>query len=569
MLQIPPAQLKEFLLKEGLVTEESFNTLNTEAQRMNQNLAQLMISKSIITADYFYDLLSKYFQVEKANLGARTIDEALLKKIPEELAKQKRTVVFAEEKDGTLDVAMEDPSDLAIIEFLERRLQVRVKPFLALSGDLERVFALYGQRITENFKAIIEENIRATLRRKVGSIEEAAKDIPIVAIMDNLISYAMSLRASDIHIEILEDIILVRFRIDGILHEVARMPKEVHAAVVARIKLLAGLKMDEHQKPQDGRFRYKIGNDILDIRVSVIPIFYGEKVEMRLLPSTQKPLSLEELGMFDDMKKMISENIHKSYGMILVTGPTGSGKSTTLYSILTILNRPEVNIVTIEDPIEYDMKYINQTQINPVAGITFASGLRSILRQDPNVIMVGEIRDEETAEISVHSALTGHLLLSSLHTNDAATAIPRLADMKIEPFLIAAVLNAVMAQRLVRKICIECIESFTPDAELQESIARQLKEANSFSTMSIPKLFFRGRGCTSCGNTGYHGRLAIFEVIEMKEYLRKIIIQKDFSLDVLANEAKKNGMLTMFEDGLRKVEKGMTTMEEVVRVIRE
>ena len=569
MLQIPPAQLKEALLKEGLVTEENFNTLNEEAQRMNQNLAQLLISKSIITANYFYDLLSAYFQVEKADLSSRTVDEALLKKIPEELAKQKRTVVFAEEKDGTLDVAMEDPSDLATIEFLERRLQARVKPFLALPGDLERVFALYGQRIAENFKVTIEENIRATLRRKIGSIEEAAKDIPIVAIMDNLISYAISLRASDIHIEILEDIILVRFRIDGILHEAARMPKEVHAAVVARIKLLAGLKLDEHQKPQDGRFRYKIGGDILDIRVSVIPIFYGEKVEMRLLPSTQKPLSLEELGMFDDMKKSIGENIHKSYGMILVTGPTGSGKSTTLYSILSMLNRPEVNIVTIEDPIEYDMKYINQTQINPVAGITFASGLRSILRQDPNIIMVGEIRDEETAEISVHSALTGHLLLSSLHTNDAATAIPRLVDMKIEPFLVAAVLNIVMAQRLVRKICIDCIESFTPDAEMQESIARQLKEANTYSTMSIPKLFFRGRGCSSCGNTGYHGRLAIFEVIEMKEYLRKIIIQKDFSLDALENEAKQHGMVTMFEDGLRKVEKGMTTMEEVVRVIRE
>ena len=569
MLQIPPAQLKEALLKEGLVTEENFNTLNEEAQRMNQNLAQLLISKSIITANYFYDLLSAYFQVEKADLSSRAVDEALLKKIPEELAKQKRTVVFAEEKDGTLDVAMEDPSDLATIEFFERRLQARVKPFLALPGDLERVFALYGQRIAENFKVTIEENIRATLRRKIGSIEEAAKDIPIVAIMDNLISYAISLRASDIHIEILEDIILVRFRIDGILHEAARMPKEVHAAVVARIKLLAGLKLDEHQKPQDGRFRYKISGDILDIRVSVIPIFYGEKVEMRLLPSTQKPLSLEELGMFDDMKKSIGENIHKSYGMILVTGPTGSGKSTTLYSILSMLNRPEVNIVTIEDPIEYDMKYINQTQINPVAGITFASGLRSILRQDPNIIMVGEIRDEETAEISVHSALTGHLLLSSLHTNDAATAIPRLVDMKIEPFLVAAVLNIVMAQRLVRKICIDCIESFTPDAEMQESIARQLKEANTYSTMSIPKLFFRGRGCSSCGNTGYHGRLAIFEVIEMKEYLRKIIIQKDFSLDALENEAKQHGMVTMFEDGLRKVEKGMTTMEEVVRVIRE
>ncbi|MCX6702763.1 MAG: GspE/PulE family protein, partial [Candidatus Wolfebacteria bacterium] len=307
----------------------------------------------------------------------------------------------------------------------------------------------------------------------------------------------------------------------------------------------------------------------LDIRVSVIPTFYGEKVEMRLLPSSQKPLSLEELGLWEDMVKIIESNSKKTYGMLLVTGPTGSGKTTTLYSILNILNKPEVNIVTIEDPIEYDIKYINQIQINPQAGVTFGSGLRSILRQDPNIILVGEIRDEETAEISVHSALTGHLLLSSLHTNDAATAIPRLIDMKVASFLVAAVLNVVMAQRLVRKICINCIESYTPEAGVAESLTKELKKVNQYSSIVIPKLFFRGKGCDSCGGTGYRGRLGIYEVLEVDDDIRKIIISSDFSLSALSEAARKKGMVSMFEDGLRKVERGITTIEEVERVIRE
>jgi type II secretory ATPase GspE/PulE/Tfp pilus assembly ATPase PilB-like protein len=290
---------------------------------------------------------------------------------------------------------------------------------------------------------------------------------------------------------------------------------------------------------------------------------------MRLLPSTQKPLSLEEVGLLEDMRRIIEENIKKTYGMVLVCGPTGSGKTTTLYSILNILNQPEVNIVTIEDPIEYDMKYINQTQINSLAGITFATGLRSILRQDPNIIMVVEIRDEETAEISVHSALTGHLLLSSLHTNDAATAVPRLIDMKIASFLVAAVLNVIIAQRLVRRICLDCIESFPIEPELRESLQKQLKEANLYSKLGVPKSLYRGRGCSACNQSGYRGRMGIFELLEVDEEIRKLIINPSFSLDALSDAAKKKNMITMFEDGLRKAETGLTTIEEVMRVIRE
>ncbi|TRZ64690.1 MAG: type II/IV secretion system protein [Spirochaetia bacterium] len=569
MLQIPNQKLKEILIKEDLISAENFDKLAVESKRMGQNMADVLISQGVIKPNYFYTLVAKYVGVELVNLGGQAIEEKTLRKLSEDLARQKRALIFKEESDGTLSVAMEDPSDLATIEFLEKNLKVKIKPFLVTSDDLNRGFAFYGRHLTEDFKQIIEENIQASLRKKIGDVKEAAKDVPIVAIIDNILSYAISLQASDIHIEILESLILIRYRIDGVLHEIIRMPKEVHPAIVARIKLLGDLKIDEHLKPQDGRFRHKIGPDMIDIRISIIPVFYGEKVEMRLLPSTQRPLSMEELGILEDTRKIIEENIKKTYGMVLVCGPTGSGKTTTLYSILNILNRPEVNIVTIEDPIEYDIKYVNQTQINPLAGITFATGLRSILRQDPNIIMVGEIRDEETAEISVHSALTGHLVLSSLHTNDAATAVPRLVDMKVVPFLVAATLNVSIAQRLVRKICLNCIESYAADKGTAAFLEKQLKEVNPQSKLTVPKFLYRGKGCAVCHNTGYRGRNGIYEVLSIDEEIRKLIIKPEFSLSDLNDVAKKKGMITMFEDGLRKAALGMTTVEEVLRVIRE
>ncbi|MEK7451680.1 MAG: GspE/PulE family protein [Patescibacteria group bacterium] len=579
MINIPENKLKDFLIKDGLVASKAFDDLSVEAKRMGQDLGDLLISKGIISADYFYNLLARYFGVERIDLGIGSINENFLRKLSEELARQKRTIIFNVEADGTLDAAMEDPSDLETIEFLKRHLKAAINPFLATSKDLERGYALYGRRLTEDFKKIIEDSIRASLRSRVGSIEGAAKELPIVEIVDNILSYAVSLRASDIHVEILEETILIRYRIDGILKEIIRIPKEVHPAIIARLKLLAGLKIDEHLKPQDGRFRHNAAGNLIDVRVSIIPVSHGEKVEMRLLPSSQKPLSLEELGMLEDTLKIVKENLKKTYGMVLVCGPTGSGKSTTLYSVLNILNRPEVNIVTIEDPIEYDMKYINQTQINPASGLTFSSGLRAFLRQDPNVILVGEIRDEETAEISAHAALTGHLLLSTLHTNDASTAVPRLIDMKIVPFLVAAILNVIVAQRLVRKVCLDCIESYPPERGLIDFLKQQLKELNPYSKifskteksdeLRMPKFLYRGRGCSACNFSGYRGRIAIFEVLNVTEEIRKLIVNPEFSLDSLVATAKKEGMITMFEDGLRKAEIGMTTIEEVLRVIRE
>ena len=569
MLQIPDQKLKELLVRDGVIKAEDFDAIANEAKRMAQSAANILIARNIINNTYFDSIVAEYYGVEKASLSGREIPNEIIHLLPEDLARQKRVIVFNKREDGTIDVAMEDPNNLETIDFLTQFLKTKIKPFLAGQEDLNKGFNLYGKKSSEDFKKIIEDNIKESLRLKVSGIQEAAAEVPIIAIVDNVMSYAISSRASDIHLEILEGEILVRYRVDGILHEIIRIPKEVHPALVARFKLLAGLKLDEHSKPQDGRFRYKVGQDSMDVRLAIMPTFYGEKVEMRLLAATERPLSLEELGMLEDTIAFVLENIKKTFGMVLVTGPTGSGKTTTLYSILNILNRPEVNIVTVEDPIEYDMKYINQTQINPASGITFASGLRAIVRQDPNIVLVGEIRDEETADISVQAALTGHLVLSSLHTNDAPTAVPRLIDMRIPAFLVAAVLNIIIAQRLVRRICVNCITSYELSDEMREVIKKQMTELKLILEGNLPKLLYKGVGCPICGFTGYKGRLAIYEVLNVNESIRKIIISENFSLDQLKEEARKNGMMTMFEDGLRKAERGMTTIEEILRVIKE
>ena len=389
MIQLPPPALKEILVREGVLDEATFDAIADEAKRKKQNVVDIVVSRGIISSEYFLTIVAKTLGVARANLGAASIDESVLRLLPEELARARRAIVFSRRDDGSYLVAMEDPSNLETIDFLSLRLQGNVVPFLASDDDLNRGFSLYEERQTQDFKAAIEEGITESLRLKIrGDLKQAAEDLPIVGIVDNLVAYAASSRASDIHFEVMDDIVLVRYRVDGILHEVIRMPKEIHPAIVARVKILSSLRVDEHTHPQDGRFRYKIGAAVTDIRVSIIPTFYGEKVEMRLLPAAQKPLSLSEIGLFEDHERMVHEAIARTYGMLLVTGPTGSGKTTTLYSIMNLLNHPEVNIVTIEDPIEYDMRYVNQMQVNTAAGITFASGLRSILRQDPNIIMV-------------------------------------------------------------------------------------------------------------------------------------------------------------------------------------
>ncbi len=568
-LPIPPQQLKKLLLAEGLVTEERFDALAVEAERKNQNLGDILVASGISDVGYLADIIAKALGVPRVDFSVVQVDKDVVRLLPEDVARRRQTIIFNREPSGVYDVAMVNPADLSTIEYLTQSLKAKVKPFLATLEDLNRGFAVYGYELGQDFKRIIEENIRASLSGRAKNAEEAAGDIPIVGIVDNILSYAVASRSSDIHIEILEDGMLVRYRIDGILYEIMTIPKSIHAAIVARIKILSGLKLDEHLKPQDGRFRHQIVNQAVDVRVSVMPTYYGEKAEMRLLEATQKPLSLEDLGMGSATIQVVTANLKSSYGMLLACGPTGSGKTTTLYAVMNILNRPQVNIVTVEDPIEYNMRYINQTQINPQAGITFASGLRSILRQDPNIIMVGEIRDAETAGIAVQASLTGHLLLSSLHTNDAPTAIPRLFDLEIPPFLVSSVLNLVVAQRLVRKVCQNCVYSYAAGKDIEKVVADQLKELEVEGEANVPKVVYRGKGCQVCGGTGYRGRMGIFEVVDVNDRIKKVISDPGFSLDKLKREARKGGLKTMFEDGLEKVELAQTSIEEVLRVIRE
>ncbi len=568
-IPIPSPQLKRRLVEENLITPERYDAFYAEADRKNQNILDVLVSEGVLASEYLGDLVAKMLGVGRVNLRVQPLDKNLVELLSEDIARQRQVIVFGREQNGTYDVAMADPSDLETIEFLSQHLKANVRPFLGLSEDLSRGFAIYGFELGKDFKKLIEENIHASLEKQTKSAEEAAAEVPVVAIVDNLLSFAIASRASDVHVEALEDETLVRYRVDGILHEVMAIPKAIHPALLARIKLLAGLKIDEHFRPQDGRFRHRIINETVDVRVSVMPTYYGEKIEVRLLESAQKPLSIEELGFLPPYAAIVRANLKKTYGMVLSCGPTGSGKTTTLYALINILNKPLVNIVTVEDPIEYNMRYVNQTQMNPLAGITFASGLRAILRQDPNVIMVGEIRDAETANISVQAALTGHLLLSSLHTNDAPTAIPRLFDLGVPPFLVASVLNVVIAQRLVRRICPTCIFSEGVKPEYTQIIEKQFKELGNEKETHVPKTIYRGKGCPACGNSGYKGRLGIFEVLQVTDRVKAIINDRNFDLDMLRVEARKAGMRTMFEDGLEKAELALTTIDEVLRVIRE
>ncbi|HRV32164.1 MAG TPA: GspE/PulE family protein [Candidatus Paceibacterota bacterium] len=561
--------LKPILLQSGLVSEDTFNKALETSKRTGQNVTDILISNGSITADYLTEIISNYLKIPQVRLRSKDIDYDILNIVPEDIARTRNVAIFGKDKEYLL-VAMTDPTDLETIEFLQRYTNHPIKVYITTDDDLKSSFALYRQKIAENFKNIIEDNIKQAAKIAGISLEQAAVELPIVALFNNIVEYAASLNATDIHIERLNDAVLIRFRIDGLLKEIIRLPKETHPAIIAHIKILSNLQIDEHNKPQDGRFKYQRGEEVFDIRVSILPTMYGEKAAMRLLLGALKPLSFEELGMQPYSTEIINQNIKRSYGMILVTGPTGSGKTTTLYSILSKLNRPEVNVVTIEDPIEYEMKYINQIQVNEKSGLTFANGLRAIVRQDPNIIMVGEIRDGETADIAVNAALTGHLVLSTLHTNDATTAIPRLFDMKVEPFLVAATINAILAQRLVRRICKDCITSIPVDQNIKDLIKKYYLDSPYKKTKAIiPNQLYKGKGCKSCNFTGYKGRLAIYEILNINESIRTLIQSSRFNLDTLREAAGKTNMITMFEDGLIKAELGLTTIEEILRVIKE
>jgi type IV pilus assembly protein PilB len=508
----------------------------------------------------------------------RSIDKQVLNIIPEDSARRYEMVAF--EKEGNkAKVAMIDPQDfeaLNILRFIAEKDDLQMELYLTNGKVFQEIVTQY-QTTEKAVKEAVQslkgdEGIFKSKGREVNKINEIIQDAPIAKLVEVVIKHAIDGRASDIHIEPEDNNYRIRFRVDGVLYASLFLPKEVGKAVVARIKILSNLKIDEKRKPQDGRFQISQNGNEIDFRVSSLPVVEGEKIVMRLLDKESKGVDLDSLGLSGRNLELMSKEIKEPYGIILLTGPTGSGKSTTLYAFLQILNQEERNIITLEDPVEYQIEGINQSQIKPEIGYTFASGLRSILRQDPNIIMVGEIRDGETAELAIHAALTGHLVFSTLHTNDCLGTIPRLIDMGIEPFLLSSSLRAVAAQRLVRRICVKCKQEVKiPDAII-EAIK---KEMEYVPTEEIKKYkldfskglkFYKGKGCDECSNQGYRGRIAIFESFEINSRVQEIISSKKDSEPLLREEAKNQGMLTMRQDGILKVLKGITTLSEVERV---
>ncbi len=585
-MRIELKQLKAFLLGTDLITKEKLRKAGVKAKKSKRSLEEEILKEKLISRDELIKLKAYILGIPFINLEKEIIPREILKIIPEPIAKKNNIVAF-KKKDNTLEVAMLDPEDLETIGFIKKKANLKILPRLTSMSSIKHVLKQYEKSLEAEFEEIVKKKTLGEIKvvgvkralKKEKDLRKVAQEMPVIKIVDTLLKHAILENASDIHIEPQEREIIVRFRIDGLLREAMTLPRQILAGVVARIKVLANLKLDEHRLPQDGRFKIDSEDYRYSLRVSVLPVSKGEKVVMRLLKESGSALTLEELGLFEDNFKVVKRNIKKPTGMILVTGPTGCGKTTTLYSIMNILNVPKVNISTIEDPIEYRMPKINQTQVKPKIGLTFASGLRALLRQDPDIIMVGEIRDKETAGIAVHAALTGHLVLSTLHTNSAAGTLPRLLDMNIEPYLIASTVNVIIAQRLVRKICPDCKEKYRLDSSTMAVLRKQFNLKRILEILKSKKLvpqksnfsdiaFSRGKGCSRCRKEGYRGRIGIFEVVEVDEEIGNLLAQRP-TTDQLEAKTRQKGMIFMYEDGFIKTVQGLTTIDEVMRVTKE
>jgi len=581
-MKVEPQQLKAFLLDAGLVTQIQFDEAQKKAEKTKQKVGDVLVSQGLITQEELIKLEAYILGIPFVNLEKELVSPEVLKIIPEPIARSHNIVTFRK-KGQDLEVAMLDPEDLRMIEFIKKTTNLRILPRLTDPESIKNVLRQYQKTLEVEFGEIIKKEIgvikpiKEELVEEKAELQKIAEELPIIRIVETLLKHAILQRASDIHIEPTEKEVLVRYRIDGILRDAMTLPKIAASGIVARVKVLSNLKLDEHRLPQDGRFKIETEDYRYSIRVSVLPVFNGEKIVMRLLSETAKAFTLEQLGLRNEALERVQDNLRKPVGMILVTGPTGCGKTTTLYSMMEILNDPGVNISTIEDPVEYRMPRINQTQVNPKIDLTFASGLRSLVRQDPDIIMVGEIRDSETASLAINAALTGHLVLSTLHTNSAAGAIPRLIDMKVEPFLLSSTLNCILAQRLVRKLCPEKEKYFLKESELEniakycnlDKILKILKEEKivqkKASWKNIP--FYRPKKSEECSE-GYKGRIGIFEVLPVTETIKEMIVKQATS-DEIQEQAQKEGMRTMLEDGFVKTAQGITSIEEVLRVIIE
>ncbi len=572
-MKVDNQQLYNELHKYNILPTNELVELFTYAQKENVQLGELLVKNGKIKEDRLIEIKAKMLGFPYVDMEKMNILEDTLNIIPEKIAKKFRIIAF--KKQGkTLHVAMLNPEDLQTLDFLRKKTNLIIVPYATSRSSMSIALRNYEQTIKAEFSDIISEN------EENEDLEKIAADLPIVRIVETLIKHAILQGASDIHIEPLEKEVVVRFRVDGMLRVAMKLPKNTQAGIVARIKVLSRLKLDEHRLPQDGRFKMVTDDYKISFRVSILPVFDGEKIVMRLLKEDSSGLTLEKMGLHGEALEAIHRDIHKPNGMILVTGPTGSGKTTTLYTVVDILNDPSVNISTIEDPIEYRMDSINQTQVHAKIGMTFEAGLRSLLRQDPDIIMVGEIRDMETLEIAMHAAMTGHLLLSTLHTNSAAGAISRMIDMGAQAFLIASTTNVIIGQRLVRKLCNECKQVYRLDEKMIETLEKSfdleltkraliylkaMKQEQSLMDFDI----YKAVGCDECGGLGYKGRSGIFEVFEVTEGIEKLITQNATADELERFAREENNMVTLVDDGFYKVLQGITTIEEVMRVTKE
>ena len=557
------------------ITAGQIRAAETKAAKTNKTLEEVLYTEGLAEEGDLYQKIADYLNVPFINLKGREIKKEVLALIPGPVAGTHQVVAF-DKSPSEIKLAMTDPTDIQTIEFLRRKTGLEPKVYITPPSDLKEALRRYHSELEGEQLRIIQESGDQT----VGTdLKKAAETISVINVVSSILENGVFEGASDIHIEPTEKEITVRYRIDGILKPIMTLPKSLQSGVMARIKILANVKLDEHMIPQDGRFKIQIQDEKVAFRVSFLPVYDGEKIVMRILHEGTKPLTLDGLGFLPKPKIIMENAIKKPHGIILVTGPTGSGKTTTLYSLLGMLNQPNVNISTIEDPIEYRMPGVNQSQVNPKVGFSFALGLRALLRQDPNIIMVGEIRDQETAEIAINAAMTGHLVLSTLHTNDAATTLPRLTDMGVPPFLIAYTANVIVAQRLVRKICTYCKKEFKLDSAASTELAKVFstdKLSTLFKTNMPPDIkvpddtttFYQGEGCRRCGSTGYKGRQGIYEVLENTPEIIKLINQRATASEIY-EVARKQGMLSMLEDGLIKAKMGITTISETLRVTKE
>lgn len=582
MFTLDQKKFEEVLVRLKLLTKDQLDEMKIESVRSGKDLDEVILLSKALSHEDIVKAKAISVGVPYVDLSSLKVDQNILRNITRELAKKYKAVPFGF-SGNMLNVAMVDPNNVQVIEFIERKSGFRVNPYMASEEGIQRIIDQYQDLSKEVSEALRSVEIIPSVKLEDGSkVEDLVQDAPVTRAVNTILEYAAKARASDIHVEPQENSLKIRYRIDGVLRETMSLPTHIQAALVSRIKILSNLKIDEHRVPQDGRFDVNIENHQIDVRVAISPTVHGEKVVMRLLDKSAGVINLEELGLRGDPYKLVESATKRPHGMILSTGPTGSGKTTTLYAVLSKINTPEVNIITLEDPVEYQVAGVNQIQVNVPVGLTFASGLRSILRQDPDVVMVGEIRDSETANLAVQSALTGHTVLSTLHTNNASGVLPRLLDMEIEPFLIASTVSTVIGQRLVRKICQKCRHSYKASPALVEAIKKNVgdilpatkEDSEKLGYENLPKKgseqfsLFRPKGCPECSNTGYYGRIGIFEVFGMTVEMEKMVVSHATTTEI-QKLACQQGMITMRQDGFLKALSGVTTIEEVISRVTE